>query len=178
MFMQKVKVTEVKINFSPILALLDCNSSLSSQIYGYEIMHKDEVAQKRGATVYSRYISRLCISRNWIYRGRMLDPFFCAQERDIFREIAVTPWTQFAGDNFSRILFTAIAFVPGSQETIFRKINSSLPVNAGWNTCCAMVSHSRRSIDTSIVSYSRAQLIHFQSKSRLHIANLGINNAF
>ena len=25
-----------------------------------------------------------------------------------------------------------------SLETIFREINSSLPVNAGWNTCCAM----------------------------------------
>ena len=63
-----------------------------------------------------------------------------------------------------------------SKETIFRKINSSLPVNAGWNTCCAMVSHA--SIDTSIVSQSRAQLIHCQCKSRLQIANLGINNAF
>ena len=26
--------------------------------------------------VYSQYISRSCISRNWIYRGRMLDPIF------------------------------------------------------------------------------------------------------
>ena len=76
-------------------------------------------------------ISRSRISRNWIYRGRMLDPIFWRKERDIFREIAVTPWTQFAGDNFSRILLNAIAFVPGSQETIFREINSSLPVNAG-----------------------------------------------
>ena len=42
-----------------------------------------------------------------------------------------------------------------SLETIFREINSSLPVNAGWNTCCAMGSHARRSIDTSIVSQSR-----------------------
>ena len=37
-----------------------------------------------------------------------------------------------------------------SLETIFRKINSSLPVSAGWNTCCAMGSHARRSIDTSL----------------------------
>ena len=58
----------------------------------------------------------------------MLDPiFFGAQERDIFREITVTPWTQFAGDNFSQNLLTAIVFVPGSPETIFRKINSGLP---------------------------------------------------
>ena len=124
-----------------------------------------------------------------IYRGRVYrgigyiavacwTPFFGAQERDIFREIAVTPWTQFAGDNFSRNLLTAIAFVPGSQETIFREINSSLPVNAGWNTCCATVSHVRRSIDTSIVSQSGAQLIYCQCKSRLQIANLDISNAF
>ena len=105
-------------------------------------------------------------------------PFFGAQERDIFRKITVTPWTQFPGDNFSRNLITTIAFVPGSQETILREINSSLPVNAGWNTYCAMVSHARRSIDTSIVSQSRVQLIQCQCKSRLQIANLGINNAF
>ena len=105
-------------------------------------------------------------------------PFFGAQERDIFREIAVSPWTQFAGDNISRNLLTAIAFVPGSQETIFREINSSLPVNTGWNTCCATISQVRRSIDTSIVSQSGAQLIYCQCKSRLQIANLGINNAF
>ena len=46
-----------------------------------------------------------------IYRGRVYrgigyiavacwTPFFGAQERDIYREIAVTPWTQFVGDNF------------------------------------------------------------------------------
>ena len=63
-----------------------------------------------------------------------------------------------------------------SLETIFRKINSSLPINAGWNTCCVMGSHARRSIDTSIVSQSRVQLIQCQCKSRLQTANL--NNAF
>ena len=90
----------------------------------------------------------------------------------------VTPWTQFTGDNFSRNLPTVIAFVPDSQETIFCEINSSLPVSAGWNTCCAMVSHARRSFDTSIVSQSRVRLIQCQCKSRLQITNLGINNAF
>ena len=54
----------------------------------------------------------------------MLDPFFGAHERDIFLEIAVKPWTQFAGDNFLRNMLTAIAFVPGSLETICREINS------------------------------------------------------
>ena len=65
-----------------------------------------------------------------------------------------------------------------SLETIFHEINSSLPVNAGWNTCCAMGSHARRSIDTSIVSQSRVQLIQCQCKSWLQTANHGINNAF
>ena len=128
---------------------------------------------------YKPDISRSCISRNRIYRGRMLDPIFLAPKSAIFfREIAVTPWTQFAGDNFSRNLLTAIAFVLGSPETIFREINSGLPVNAGWNTCCAIVSQARLSIDTSIVSQSRVRLIQCQCRSRLQIANQGINNAF
>ena len=121
-----------------------------------------------------------------IYRGRVYrgigyiavtcwTPFFW---RNFFREIAVTPWTQFAGDNFSRNLLTAIAFFPGSPETIFREINSGPPVNTGWNTCCAMVNQARLSIDTSIVSQSRVRLIQCQCRSRLQIANLGINNAF
>ena len=73
-------------------------------------------------------ISRSCISRNWIYRGRMLDPIFLptdfvnfAQERDIFHEIAFTPCIQFAGDNFSRNLLTAIAFVPVRWRQFFAK---------------------------------------------------------
>ena len=119
------------------------------------------------------YIAELDISRSHVGPH-----FFGAQERDIFREIEVTPWTQFAGDNFSRNLLTAIAFVPGSPETIFREINSGLPVNAGWNTCCAMVSQARLSIDTSIVSQSRVRIIQCQCRSRLQIANLAINNAF
>ena len=119
------------------------------------------------------YIAELDISRSHVGPH-----FFGAQERDIFREIAVTPWTQFAGDNFSRNLLTAIAFVPGSPETIFREINSGLPVNAGWNTCCVMVNQARLSTDTSIVSQSRVRLIQCQCRSRLQIANLGIKNAF
>ena len=121
-----------------------------------------------------------------IYRGRVYreigyiavacwTPFFW---RPRARYFSVTPWTQFAWDNFSRNLLTAIAFVPGSLETIFREINSGLPVNAGWNTCCAMVSQARLSIDTSIVSQSKLRLIQCQCRSRLQIVNLGINNAF
>ena len=124
-----------------------------------------------------------------IYRGRVYrrigyiavacwTPFFGAEEHDIFREIAVTPWTQFAGHNFSQNFLTAIAFVLGARETIFRETNSSLPVNAGWNTCCAVVSHARQSIDTYIVLQSRVQLIQCQCKSRLQITNLDMNTRF
>ena len=133
-------------------------------------------------------ISRSCISRNWIYRGRMLDPIFLPTDFANFAD--VVPKSAI----FSRNRGNSLHSIRGRQffaksahrdslcscslETIFREINSSLPVNAGWNTCCAMGSHARRSIDTSIVSQSRVQLIQCQCKSRLQTANLGINNAF
>ena len=115
-----------------------------------------------------------------IYRGRVY--------RGI-GYIAVACWTPFFGPPILRILQTwrpraryfsrsrghSLHSIHGRQffaksahrdslcscslETIFREINSSLPVNAGWNTCCSMGSHARRSIDTSIVSQSRVQLI-------------------
>ena len=74
--------------------------------------------------------------------------------------------------------FFVIVFVPGSQETIFDEINSNLPVNMSWKTCCAMVSQARRSIDTSILWHSRVQLIQCQFKSQLQIVNFYINKAF
>ena len=76
-------------------------------------------------------ISRSCISRNWIYCGRMIDPLFAhrfrefcisgAQERDIFREIAVTLCIQYARDIFSWNLRTVIAFVPVCWRQFFAK---------------------------------------------------------
>ena len=90
----------------------------------------------------------------------MLDPIFLAPKSAIF--FAKSRWH----------------LGPNSRETIFREINSGLPVNAGWNTCCAMVNQARLSIDTSIVLQSRVRLIQCQCRSRLQIANLGINNAF
>ena len=133
-------------------------------------------------------ISRSCISRNWIYRGRMLDPIFLPTDFANFAD--VVPKSAI----FSRNRGNSLHSIRGRQffaksahrdslcscslETIFREINSSLPVNAGWNTCCAMGSRARRSIDTSIVSQSRVQLIQCQCKSRLQTSNLGINNAF
>ena len=115
-----------------------------------------------GYTVYSRYIAIVYIAELDISRSHVGPHFlahlfreFCrrdTQERDIFCEIAATPCIQFTGDNFSRNLLTAKAFVPIRRSQFF---NSSLPVNAGWNTCCAFGSHARRSIDTSIVLQSR-----------------------
>ena len=99
-------------------------------------------------------ISRSCISRNRIYRGRMLDPIFLAThfvnfadmtsqnsisfhwqqplyefwlicKSAIFREFAVIPWTPFAKSAHRGCLWS------GSQETIFREICSG-PI---WLTC-------------------------------------------
>ena len=102
-----------------------------------------------------------CIHRGHVYRGLMLDPIFFARIYQIFADMlpgsmiflacAVTPWTQFTGDNFSRNLLTTIAFVP---VQLFQEINSSLSVSVSWNTCCVMGSHARQSTDTSIVSQS------------------------
>ena len=101
------------------------------------------------------HISRSCISRNWIYRGHMLDPIFFTppraqyfsqnhgntldpiRGRQFFTKSAHRDslCSRFAGDNFSR--------------------NQLQPTcQCGWNSCCVMVSH-----DTSIVSQSRVQLI-------------------
>ena len=119
------------------------------------------------------------ISRNWIYRGLMLDPIFGAQERNIFlrnRGNSLNPIRP--QDNFWWNLLIAIAFVPVRRRQFFAKSTLAYLSNAGWNTCCAMVSHARWSIDTAIVSQSKVQLIHCQCKSRLQIANLDINTAF
>ena len=51
-------------------------------------------------TVYSRYIAVVYIAELDISRSHVGPHFFGAQERDIFCELAVTPWTQFAEDNF------------------------------------------------------------------------------
>ena len=76
-------------------------------------------------------ISRSCISRNWIYHGRMLDPIFWRPRMRYFSR---------------------------------NRGHSLDPIHG--------------SIDTSIVSQRSVLLIQCQCKSRLQIANLGINNAF
>ena len=137
-----------------------------------------------------------------------VSPIYCGRVYRRIGYMAVACWTPFFCPLISRILQTwrpraryfsrnrgnSLHSIRGRQffaksahcyslcscslETTFCKINSSLPVNAGWNTCCVMGSHARRSIDTSIVLQSRVQLIQCQCKSRLQTTNLGINNAF
>ena len=115
-----------------------------------------------------------CISRNWIYPSRMLDPIFSPLMSRILQtwRPRARYFSQNCGNSLHSIrerqFFAKSAHRDSlcscSLETIFREINSSLPVNAGWNTCCAMGSHARRRIDTSIVSQSRVQSIQCQCK--------------
>ena len=129
------------------------------------------------------YIAELDISRSHVEPHFFAHRFrqFCrrgAQERDIFSRNRGNSLHSIRGRQFFAKSAHRDSLCSCSLESIFREINSSLPVNAGWNTCYAMGSHARRSIDTSIVSQSRVQLIQCQCKSRLQTANLGINNAF
>ena len=66
----------------------------------------------------------------------------------------------------------------GHFHTTFR-VAAGEGFYCSWSIACRIQTHTpHRSIDTSIVSQSRVQLIQCQCKSRLQIANLGINNAF
>ena len=107
-------------------------------------------------------ISQSCISRNWIYRGH---PIFWRPSARYFLRNPSNSLGPIRGRQFFAKSAHCDSLCSYLQETIFREINSSLHVTAGWNTCCAMVGHARRSIDTSIVSQSRVQLIHCQCKS-------------
>ena len=130
--------------------------------------------------IWKHFYSVFPIYRGGVYHGIgyiavkcWTTPYFGARGRDIFREIAVIPWTPLAGDNFFAKSAYRNTLCSCSQETIFREINFSLPVNADWNSCCAMVRDARQTIETSTAPQSVVQLIHCQCKSRLQIANLG-----
>ena len=118
-----------------------------------------------GSAIERRCYSVLPIYRGRVYRGigyiavACWTPIFWRPRARYLSRNQGNTLDLIRGDNCSRNLLTAIDFVPSSPETIFREINSGLPVNAGWNTCCAMVSQARLSIDTSIVSQSRVRLI-------------------
>ena len=131
--------------------------------------------------IISRY-SVLSIYRGHVYRGigyiavTCWTPFFLRPKARYFSRNRGNTLDTIRGRQFFAKFAHRGSIVPGSLETIFREINSGLPVNAGGNTCCAMVSQARRSIDTSIVSQSRVRLIQCHCKSWLQIANLIINN--
>ena len=91
-------------------------------------------------TVYSRYIAVVYITESDISRSHVGPHFLAthfanfedmAPKSEIFREIAVIPWTPFVGDSFSRKRVHRGCLWSGSQETIFREICSG-PV---WLTC-------------------------------------------
>ena len=91
-------------------------------------------------TVYSRYITVVYIMELDISLSHV-GPTFCGnQEHDIFHEIMVTPWTQFARDNISRNLLTTMAYVPIRRRQFFTKSTQAyLSMRAGthavqWST--------------------------------------------
>ena len=100
-----------------------------------------------------------CISRNWIYLGRMLDPIFLRPRGRHFSRNRCNSFDPIRGRQFFAKSAHCDSLCSRYAGDNFCEINSSQPVNAGWNTCCAKVSHARRSFDTSIVLQSRVQLI-------------------
>ena len=128
------------------------------------------------------YTAELDISRSHVGPHFFAHWFreFCrlgTQEHDIFRKIAVTPCIQFAGDNFSRNLLTAIAFVPVRWRQFFAKSTCAyLSMRAG--THAVRWAATLGGALTPPLLQSRVQLIQCQCKSQLQTANLGINNAF
>ena len=115
-------------------------------------------------TVYSRYITVVYIAELDISRSHV-GPHFLAHlfcefcRRGDFSRNRGNSLHPIRGRKFFAKSAHRESLCSRSKESIFHEINSSmssLPVNAGWNTCCAFGSHARRSIDTSsIVSQGR-----------------------
>ena len=134
-------------------------------------------------TVNSRYIAVVYIAELDISRSYVEPHFFAKLFHEFCRRAPRVRYFTRNRDNSlhpirGRQFFAKSAhrdsLCSRSQETIFHKINSSLPVNAGWNPCCAMDSHARRSIDTSIVSQSRVQLTHWGRVTHICVGKLNI----
>ena len=173
------------VEFDPNWAFPDCNSSFNSPM-AMKCCTKLETAKGRCPIVFQGHPSNFRVTRDktspiltqigrfWtIGQSQLSNPsdLPCLWNRG--NSLHSIRGRQFFAKSAHRDSLCSC-----SLETIFREINSSLPVNAGWNTCCAMGSHARWSIDTFIVSQSRDQLIQCQCKSRLQTAKLGINKAF
>ena len=97
--------------------------------------------------MYSRYIAVVNITELDILRSH-IRPHFLVPKSAIFFTNRSNTW-----DPISRRQFFAKSAHHDSlcsrfaRDNVLREINSGLPFSAGWNTCCAMVSHARRSID-------------------------------
>ena len=95
-------------------------------------------------TVYSRYIAVVYIAESDISRSHVGPQFLAthfanfadmAPKSAIFCEIAVIPWTPYAGDSFSRNLLTVVAFDPAHRRQFSTKSalgQSGLPVKCRW----------------------------------------------
>ena len=95
------------------------------------------------STVYSRYIVVVYIAESDISRSHVGPHFLTthftnftdmAPKSAIFREIAVVPWTLFAGDSLLQNLLTAVAFDPARRRQFFAKSalgQFGLPVKCG-----------------------------------------------
>ena len=138
-------------------------------------------------TVYSRYIAVMYITESDILQSHVGRHFLATNFADmapksvIFREIAVIPWTPFTGDSFREICSPRWPMIRLAEYNFGRNLLwASLAYlwNAGGNTCCAMASHGRRIIDTSIVPQSRVLLIRCLCKSVPQTDDQGKTNAF
>ena len=125
------------------------------------------IVESKRYTVYSRYIAELDISRSHVGPH-----FWCPRAQYFFAKSGNSLNPIRPQNNFSLNLLIVIAFVPVRRRRFSVKSTLAYLSNAGWNTCCAMVSHARWSIDTAIVSQSKVKLIHCQCKSRLQIAKV------
>ena len=136
-------------------------------------------------TVYSRYIAVMYIAELDISRSHVGPHFLAthfanfadmAPKSAIFREIAVIPCTPFVGV-FREICSPRLPLIQLAGRNLLWASLAYL-WNADGNTCCAMASNGRRTIDTSIVSQSRVLLIRCPCKSVPQTADQGKTNAF
>ena len=74
-------------------------------------------------------ISLSCISRNWIYCGRMLEPIFWRPRARYFSRNRGNSLHAIRGRQFFVKSAHRDSLCPRSKETVLREINSSIPVD-------------------------------------------------
>ena len=131
------------------------------------------------------YIAESDISRSYVgphfFATHFVNFADMTPKSAIFREIAVIPWTPFAETVFRKICSQRMPLIRLAGDNFPWNLlwaNLAYLWNAGGNTCCAMASHGRRIIDTSIVWQSRVLLIRCPCKSVPQTADQGKTNAF